>query len=467
MTSFPGGGPEGEARSDLGLGLELGPDLGPELGRVLGLGIVGAGRFATFLADATADLPGVSVAMVADQNTDRGDALANRHRARSVGSWETLLRDDDVDVVVVATPPGSHALLVRAALEAGKHVFCEKPLATSAAEASALVGPVEQSGRVLVVDHVLRYNPILRALVRLGPSGPSSPDGPRSSAGPSGPGDGLLGRLQRFCFENDASDEDLHPDHWFWDTAQSGGIFVEHGVHFFDAATMLAGTPATSVQASAARRASATDGSAGSVRPVEGPIDLVSATLTHGPGVLAIHTHSFTHAHRCERQLMRLDYGPGEVRVDGWIPTDAVLDLWTGDAGARVAEDLSDRAAELLGVPGFRLGHRAAITTEVHRHAGTRAARGRGAALDLPHHVRVHLTLGGPSAKGEVYAESVRAAMADLVSCVTTGDAPVSGVREGAAAVVVAAAATRAAAEGRTIPISDHDSFARTGTRTA
>jgi predicted dehydrogenase len=330
-------------------------------------------------------------------------------------SWPELLYDDAVDIVVVATTPDSHRSLARAALEAGKHVFCEKPLALHDTEARDLVATVERTGGVLVVNHVLRYNPLLRALTRL-----------RGS---------LLGPVQRFCFENDASDEDLEPDHWFWDESRSGGIFVEHGVHFFDAAAMLLDEEATSVTAVAARRSG-------------GPVDLVSATVVHGEDSLATHTHSFTHAHRCERQLMRLDCGPAEVRVEGWIPVIAEIDAWTDDAGILVAEELPGRAAELLHVDGFRLGPEAGIRVWVHRDHATSPARARGRNFQLPHRVRVELTMGGHDAKPAAYAESVRAAMTDLVGRIADGGAPVSGVREGAAAVGVADAATRAMRHG-------------------
>ena len=147
-------------------------------------------------------------------------------------------------------------------------------------------------------------------------------------------------------------------DHWFWDESRSGGIFVEHGVHFFDAAAMLLDREATSVQAVAARRP-------------DGPVDLVSATVSHGDAVLATHTHSFTHARRCERQLMRLDCGTAEVRVDGWIPVHAVIDAWTDDAGLATAQGLPDRTSEMLHVDGFRLGPRAAIRVESRRDAAS------------------------------------------------------------------------------------------------
>jgi predicted dehydrogenase len=376
----------------------------------LGLGLVGAGRFATFIADATTDLPGLTWRGVADPAADAARALAGRLDVGPVDGWRRLLDDPAVDALVVASPPATHAEIVRAALEAGRHVFCEKPLATSAAEARDLAELADEQQRVLVVDHVLRYNALLRALLPLRET--------------------LLGPVQRFCFENDASDEDLDPDHWFWDESRSGGIFVEHGVHFFDAAAMLVDRPATSVQASAARRTP------------DAPPDLVSATVTHAPDVLATHTHGFSHAHRCERQLMRIDFGTAEVRVEGWIPVQGVIEAWTDDAGVAAAEAMPQHARDGL-----------VVTPEITRDAGTASARGRGRPVTVPHHVRIGLSLGGHAAKPDVYAAGVRAAVADLVRCARSGETPASNAWSAAAAVGVAEAATRAAASGRTIAL--------------
>jgi predicted dehydrogenase len=392
----------------------------------LGLGVVGAGRFATFLTDAVADLPDVEIRAVTDRDREAATVLAKRYDGWVCESWQELVSDPDVDVVVVATPPASHAGIARRALATGRHVFCEKPVATTTADLAGLVAAAADSDCVVVVDHVLRYNPLLAGVGRLQRE--------------------ILGPPHRFLFENDASDEDLKDDHWFWDEERSGGIFVEHGVHFFDAAAMLLGRPATSVQATSARRHPA------------GPVDLVSATVRHGDDVLATHTHSFTHAHRCERQLMRLDHGAAETRVVGWIPVEAVVDLWTDDAGAALCEQLPARTSELLAVDGFRLGPAARVTVEIHRDAAAGTARGRGRDLSVPHHVRIGLTLGGAAAKSEVYAESVRAGMADLVRAVVTGSAPRSGIAEAAAATTVALAATRAAALGQSVDLSGEPS---------
>jgi predicted dehydrogenase len=388
----------------------------------LGLGVVGAGRFATFLTDAVSDLPDVEIRAITDRDHEAATVLAKKYDGWVCDSWQDLVRDPDVDVVAIATPPSSHAEIASAALATGRHVFCEKPAATTAADLADLVASAAASDCVVVVDHVLRYNPLLAGLGRLQRD--------------------ILGTPHRFLFENDASDEDLGDDHWFWDPERSGGIFVEHGVHFFDAAAMLLGRPATSVQATSVRRRGA------------GPVDLVSATVQHGADVLATHTHSFTHAHRCERQLMRLDHGTAETRVEGWIPVEAVVDLWTDDDGAAFCAALPARARELLAVDGFRLGPKAEVTVEIRRDAAERTARGRGRDLSVPHHARIGLSLGGPDAKSEVYTESVRAAMADLVRAVVTGTNPRSGIAEAAAATTLALAATRAAELCQSVDLS-------------
>ncbi|MEW1892634.1 Gfo/Idh/MocA family oxidoreductase [Streptomyces sp. NBC_00523] len=383
----------------------------------LGIGLAGCGGFAEFVLDAIAGLPGLRLAAVADPSRERSRLLGERHGVPALGSLDELLQRDDVAAVLIATPPATHAAMATAALRAGRHVFCEKPLATTTEDASAVVHEARIAGRALVVDHVLRYNPLLRAVERL-------------------TGRGLLAPPRRFLFENDASDEDLGPGHWFWDPAHSGGIFIEHGVHFFDAARALLGTDPLSVRATAVGRPG-------------GPVDMVSADVVHPGGVLASHLHSFTHAHRAERQLMRLDHGFAESRISGWIPVYAEITAWVDEEGARAWEELPGLRDDLLAVEGFRPGGGERITVRVERHAGSAApARGRGEERTVPHRVTAVLDLGGEPRKPYVYAQSVRAAMADLVRAARTGVPPVAGPVSGFAAVAVAEAATVAAATG-------------------
>ncbi len=94
--------------------------------------------------------------------------------ARLTTDPEDLLRDTDIEAVAIATNSGSHYLLARAALEAGKHVLVEKPLAQSAREAAHLVDLADERGLILMVGHLLVYHPAvdrLRALLAAGELG--------------------------------------------------------------------------------------------------------------------------------------------------------------------------------------------------------------------------------------------------------------------------------------------------------
>ena len=95
---------------------------------------------------------------------DAAPAVQARLRAeypqvRVTGDFAEVLADDSVQAVVLATPPRTHAPLGIAALEAGKHVFVEKPLALAVREGEALLAAAERAGRILMVGHLLEYHP--------------------------------------------------------------------------------------------------------------------------------------------------------------------------------------------------------------------------------------------------------------------------------------------------------------------
>lgn len=212
-------------------------------------------------------------------------------------------------------------------------------------------------------------------------------------------------------------------------------------MHFFDAANTLMGGDPLEVQGTEVRREG-------------GPVDIAVATATRPGGAVATHSHSFTRAHRAERRLTRLDYGFAEARVTGWIPTYATVTAWTDEAGAARWEARPARAAELLAVPGPRPHGRERITVSVPRDAGSaRPARGRGITRRVSHRVDC-VDLGGEDRKPHVYAESVRAAMTDLLHCAAHGTTPRADTRAGLTALTVARAATRSARTGRTVALT-------------
>jgi predicted dehydrogenase len=99
------------------------------------------------------------VAYIVDSDEKRLAAMRDRFRGIDCcRDLDAVLRKPDVDAVVVASPTATHYEVVRAALVAGKHVLCEKPLARTAAQAEELVDLAQRTGRVLMVGHVFLFN---------------------------------------------------------------------------------------------------------------------------------------------------------------------------------------------------------------------------------------------------------------------------------------------------------------------
>jgi predicted dehydrogenase len=138
-------------------------------GQPVRIGVIGAGRFAE-----QAHIPGVQahpdgqVVALCARNGERAAALAARVGVGRVYiDYHELLAQRDIDAVTVATPDALHLPVALAALEAGKHVFCEKPLAMNAQEAGLLVEAAQRTGLVTMVAFTFRYTHALQALRRL------------------------------------------------------------------------------------------------------------------------------------------------------------------------------------------------------------------------------------------------------------------------------------------------------------
>src|SRR6185369_13301800 len=91
--------------------------------------------------------------------------------ARMMRGLDEVLAAPDVDAVVLATPASAHAAHARQALEAGKHVFVEKPLALSSSDAEEVVRAAEQASRTLMVGHIMLYHPVVDRMKQMIKSG--------------------------------------------------------------------------------------------------------------------------------------------------------------------------------------------------------------------------------------------------------------------------------------------------------
>jgi predicted dehydrogenase len=115
-------------------------------------------------AGLVAEAPGVELAAVVDPDHAARQASED---APGYGVLEEALTSVECDAVLVASPPGTHHAVAKAALEAGKHVLCEKPLATSLEDALDLIEVAEQARRILMVSQNYRYNAPFRAVQRI------------------------------------------------------------------------------------------------------------------------------------------------------------------------------------------------------------------------------------------------------------------------------------------------------------
>ncbi|TRO46694.1 Gfo/Idh/MocA family oxidoreductase [Candidatus Bathyarchaeota archaeon] len=136
---------------------------------MLRLGIVGCGRVTTmFHLRAIEEVEGVSVAAVADMDESRMEEVRERSgAARGYLEYSTLLRDPEVNAVAINTPPRFHEDMVVEALEAGKHVLCEKPLSRSVEGCERIMEAQGDGGLVVMPLHNYGFTPALETAERI------------------------------------------------------------------------------------------------------------------------------------------------------------------------------------------------------------------------------------------------------------------------------------------------------------
>lgn len=133
----------------------------------LQLGLIGCGYWGPNLLRNYASIDGVTVAAVADRSDSRRAFVAANYPAVTlVEDAVEIIDNPSITAVAIATPAATHAALAKQALEAGKHVFVEKPLALTTEDATMLCDLAEAKGRTLMVGHSFMYNEAVRELKR-------------------------------------------------------------------------------------------------------------------------------------------------------------------------------------------------------------------------------------------------------------------------------------------------------------
>ena len=189
----------------------------------LRIGVAGAGRIAHIHAEVLAALPDATLVAVADPDSAAQEGFVDRYGvAASFRFLNEMLSAVYVDAVFLCTPPCHHAAQVCAALEAGRHVFVEKPLATRTEDLDPILEAARRGRRWVQVGHVTRFDRELihlRRMVR----------------------DGLLGRVFRARAQSVSA---FLPTGWHGDRSiAGGGILSESGTHALDALRFVLGDP--------------------------------------------------------------------------------------------------------------------------------------------------------------------------------------------------------------------------------
>ena len=216
----------------------------------LRLGLLSTARINDAVLRGAAASPAVDVVAVASRSADRAAAYARKKGlARSHGSYEALLADDEVDAVYVSLPNGLHAEWAERCAQAGKHVLVEKPFSSRVADVERAFDAADRAGVVMSEAFMWRHNPQtfrLLSLIREGAIGEV--------------------RLVRASFSFDLG----RPDDPRWDPALDGGALMDVGCYCISGIRLVLGEPTDIAGFPTPNVAAATaEGGTGDVRGVD------------------------------------------------------------------------------------------------------------------------------------------------------------------------------------------------------
>jgi predicted dehydrogenase len=202
----------------------------------LRIGVIGTGFGRRVQLPALALVPGVTVTAVASRSVERARTVAREFAIpHAFGSGEELARAPGVDLVLVSSTPNLHARHAIAALEAGKHVLCEKPMALDQREAERMLEVAQQSPGLARIDHELRYEPNRRKALQL------------MQAGAIGRVLHLELVLRPYLRGDGRAQAFDAPWSWWYDAAQGGGILGAVGSHLIDLCRFWTGSEVVEV----------------------------------------------------------------------------------------------------------------------------------------------------------------------------------------------------------------------------
>jgi predicted dehydrogenase len=334
---------------------------------IINVGVIGGGNFGLFALQQLAQVPDVRIVAMAGTFREAALALGRRFDIKHLNSVDELLRYPEINLVYISTPPFLHYEQSMMGLKSGKHVICEKPMALSIKEAKEMISLAKENNLLMVTHLMQRYNPLYEKIRQLIIQKP-------------------LGELLHGFFENYAADEGLSPQHWFWDKDKSGGIFIEHGVHFFDLFEGWLGK-GTVMAAQRGRR------------PGTMFEEQVQCVVKYGASVYINYYHGFHQPARMDRQEMRLVFERGDVTLYEWIPTKMKMTALVNEEETKAIMNI---------FPG------GCLKVAANYGAEDRLCIGRHKSLDV--YQLVNITYGYENQKMHLYSDLVRSFFEDQLT---------------------------------------------------
>lgn len=198
---------------------------------IVRIGIIGAGFARATQIPGFKNCKGARIVAVASAHREHAEEVARECDIPHVeDDWRGVIERDDIDLVSIATPVVTHCEMTLAALDHGKHVLCEKPMAMNAGEARRMKERAEEAGVLALIDHELRFLPgrwQMRELLQAGE----------------------IGKIKhvKLTFRSDSRADVTRPWNWWSDIQQGGGVLGAIGSHVVDGFRWLLRTEVSEV----------------------------------------------------------------------------------------------------------------------------------------------------------------------------------------------------------------------------
>lgn len=189
------------------------------------IGILGAAAIAErAMVEPSRQLDGVSVEAIGSRDPGRARALADQVGVPAAGTYDAVLDNPDIDLIYVALPPTEHVRWAKRALEAGKHVLCEKPLSANGTTAAEIADAAKEYGRRAFVGFHYRLHPFTQQLLEV-------------------MGSGVLGDVRQVEFDFSIPHFVVKPGNIRLDGALGGGAVMDVGCYAIDLIRAAYGEP--------------------------------------------------------------------------------------------------------------------------------------------------------------------------------------------------------------------------------